>query len=59
MIRPEDIYLTEINKGIINGKVIDSIYKGQVYSVQVKCKNYFILLESTKQINRNQYVGLD
>jgi hypothetical protein len=27
--------------------------------VQVKCKNYLILVESTKQIGQNQLVGLD
>jgi ABC-type Fe3+/spermidine/putrescine transport system ATPase subunit len=59
MIRPEDIYFTEYQKGTINGRVIESIYKGQMYSVQVKCKNYLILVESVKQINHNQLVGLD
>jgi hypothetical protein len=39
--------------------VIESIYKGQMYSIQVKWKNYLILVESTKQINHNQQVGLD
>jgi spermidine/putrescine transport system ATP-binding protein len=36
MIRPEDISFVEPNKGIINGRVIESIYKGQMYSIQVK-----------------------
>jgi ABC-type Fe3+/spermidine/putrescine transport system ATPase subunit len=59
MIRPEDIFFTEYQKGTINGRVIESVYKGQMYSVQVKCKDYLILVESIKQINRNQLVGLD
>jgi ABC-type Fe3+/spermidine/putrescine transport system ATPase subunit len=58
MIRPEDIHFTEPQKGITNGRVVESIYKGQMYSVQVKCKNYLILVESVKQINHNQLVGL-
>lgn len=59
MIRPEDIYFVEPNRGIITGRVIESIYKGQMYSVRVKWKNFIILVESTKQINSNTNVGLD
>jgi spermidine/putrescine transport system ATP-binding protein len=59
MIRPEDIYFVEHQKGIINGRVIESIYKGQTYSVQIKCKNYLILAETLKPITQNQLVGLD
>jgi ABC-type Fe3+/spermidine/putrescine transport system ATPase subunit len=36
MIRPEDIYFVEPDKGIIKGRVVESIYKGQMYSVRVK-----------------------
>jgi ABC-type Fe3+/spermidine/putrescine transport system ATPase subunit len=39
--------------------VVESIYKGQMYSVRVKWKNFIIMVESTKQINSNTTVGLD
>jgi ABC-type Fe3+/spermidine/putrescine transport system ATPase subunit len=36
MIRPEDIYFVEPSKGIVVGRVKETIYKGEKYSVQVK-----------------------
>jgi spermidine/putrescine transport system ATP-binding protein len=36
MIRPEDIYFIEPDEGIIKGRVVESIYKGQMYSVRIK-----------------------
>jgi spermidine/putrescine transport system ATP-binding protein len=36
MIRPEDIYFVEPNKGIISGRVKEVIYKGEHYSIHVE-----------------------
>jgi ABC-type Fe3+/spermidine/putrescine transport system ATPase subunit len=36
IIRPEDIRIVEQNKGIINARVVESVYKGDTYSLRLK-----------------------
>jgi ABC-type Fe3+/spermidine/putrescine transport system ATPase subunit len=56
MVRPEDIKI--VKKGIIQGKVIDTVYKGMTYTIMIKSKNHIIMCQSLQHINTNTKVGL-
>lgn len=59
VIRPEDIRIVGVDKGIINARVIESIYKGDMFSIQLKWKNNIIQVESLETMPQGKLVGLD
>lgn len=59
IIRPEDIRIVEQNKGIINARVVESVYKGDTYSLRLKWKEHLILVETLESLPQNKVVGLD
>ena len=58
VIRPEDIVLTEPDKGQIRGKVISVIFKGIHYEITVQSGRYEVVIQSTKSAAVGDQVGM-
>lgn len=59
LIRPEDIIITKKDDGFINGKVISTVFKGNIWEIKVKTSNRIFLIESINEnFNINDIVGI-
>lgn len=58
VIRPEDLVITEKDKGIINGRVISAIFKGVHYEMEIDACGYTFLVHSTVMAEPGKEVGL-
>lgn len=58
VVRPEDIIMTSVEKGMITGVVKSSIFKGVHYELEVKSNGYTWLLQNTKTYPIGSELGL-
>ena len=58
VIRPEDILVVPVENGIISGKVVNTVFKGVHYEMEVKCKNCTLLIHSTVSQSVGETVGM-
>ena len=58
VVRPEDIYLMEPEKGMISGKVISTIFKGVHYEMMIQCGEYEWMVQDTTMYKPGAEVGL-
>ena len=58
VIRPEDIVLTEPEKGTIEGIVTDVIFKGVHYEMCVMARGFEFVVHSTRSANVDSRVGI-
>ncbi|MFG6367877.1 MAG: polyamine ABC transporter ATP-binding protein [Lachnospiraceae bacterium] len=58
VVRPEDVTITEPEKGIIRGKVTSVIFKGVHYEITVQSGKNEIVVQSTRKAEPNALVGL-
>lgn len=59
VIRPEDIKMVEENKGMLNGVVISSVFKGVHYELTVKENDREWILHNTKTMPVGSQLGMD
>lgn len=59
VVRPEDVIITEPEKGKIKGKVISVIFKGVHYEITVESGKNEVVIQSTKTAVLDSEVGLD
>lgn len=59
VIRPEDIKMVSAEKGMLNGTVESSIFKGVHYEMMVKTENFDFIVHSTKCADIDSKIGLD
>ncbi|AHC40041.1 spermidine/putrescine ABC transporter ATP-binding protein [Mycoplasma ovis str. Michigan] len=58
MIRPEDYDVLPVGKGFISVKVIDTIYKGQLWELQCQFCETILLVESFNQVKKGEEIDL-
>ncbi|MDD6204286.1 MAG: ABC transporter ATP-binding protein [Firmicutes bacterium] len=58
VVRPEDIYLVEPDKGQISGRVISTTFKGVHYEMIVECDGYEWMIQDTTMREVGAEVGL-
>ena len=58
VVRPEDIYLVEPEKGQISGRVISTTFKGVHYEMIVQCGDYEWMIQDTTMYEVGAEVGL-
>ena len=58
VIRPEDILVVPVENGIITGTVVNTVFKGVHYEMEVKCKNCTLLIHSTVSQNVGEKIGM-
>lgn len=58
VVRPEDIVLTKLGKGIINGRVVSAIFKGVHYEMEVEACGFDWLVHSTVLVEPGTEAGL-
>jgi len=58
VVRPEDIYLVEPEKGQISGRVISTTFKGVHYEMIVQCGDYEWMIQDTTMREVGVEVGL-
>ena len=58
VIRPEDLVITEKDKGIINGRVISAIFKGVHYEMEIEACGFEWLVHSTDMFPVGEKVGI-
>lgn len=58
VIRPEDILVVPVENGTITGKVVNTVFKGVHYEMEVKCKNCTLLIHSTVSQNVGETIGM-
>lgn len=58
VVRPEDIYLVESEKGQISGRVISTTFKGVHYEMIVQCGDYEWMIQDTTMREVGAEVGL-
>lgn len=58
VVRPEDVILTEPERGMLQGEVISSIFKGTFYEITALCEKNEIVLQGQKPLKRGVSVGL-
>lgn len=59
VIRPEDIEITTVEKGMLSGKVISVTFKGVHYEIEVEEKSRKWIIHSTKTAIVDSIVGLN
>lgn len=59
VVRPEDIVITEPDKGAIKGKVTSVVFKGVHFEITVESGNYEILIHSTKSAVVDSEIGMN
>lgn len=59
VIRPEDIKMVSAEKGMLNGTVESSIFKGVHYEMIIKTENFDFMVHSTKCADIDSKIGLD
>ena len=58
VIRPEDIEITTVDKGMLTGKVNSVIFKGVHYEIEVETENDKWIIHNIKSANVGSTVGL-
>jgi len=58
VVRPEDVKIVEEDKGIVNGKLVNKIFKGLNYEYLVKVGKNEVYIQDTKDIEVGGKVGL-
>lgn len=58
VIRPEDIEITTVDKGMLTGKVNSVIFKGVHYEIEVETENDKWIIHNIKSANIGSTVGL-
>ena len=58
VIRPEDIEITTVEKGILVGKVNSVTFKGVHYEIEVETENTKWIIHNTKNATVGSTVGL-
>ncbi|MBO7187746.1 MAG: ATP-binding cassette domain-containing protein [Clostridia bacterium] len=58
VVRPEDVELTEVGKGTVDGVITYSIFKGTHYEVVVKVGKSEITTQTLKDVNVGDKVGI-
>ena len=58
VVRPEDIKIVKENEGIVNGKLVNKIFKGLNYEYLVKVGKNEVYIQDTKNIEVGGKVGL-
>ena len=58
VIRPEDILVVPVENGIISGKVVNTVFKGVHYEMEVKCKKCTLLIHSTASQEVGKEIGM-
>ena len=58
VVRPEDVIITDVENGILKGKVTSVIFKGIHYQILVQCGRYEIEIQSTSAPTVGETVGL-
>lgn len=58
VIRPEDIEITTVDKGMLTGKVNSVTFKGVHYEIEVETENNKWIVHNTKSANVGRTVGL-
>ncbi len=58
VVRPEDIYLVEPEKGQISGRVVSTTFKGVHYEMIVQCGDYEWMIQDTTMREVGAEVGL-
>lgn len=58
VVRPEDITITPVNEGIINGEVTSVIFKGVHYEITIQSGKNEIVVQSTKTAAVGEMVGI-
>ena len=59
VVRPEDIIIKNENDGMINGKIINKIFKGVNYQYIALIGKNEVMIKSTKEYGVGEIVGLD
>ena len=59
VIRPENVTLTEVQEGKIQGEVISSVFKGTYHEITIQSDNYEIVAQSQVSLPRGQEAGID
>lgn len=58
VVRPEDVILTTVEQGMLQGEVLSSIFKGTYYKITVLCGKNEIELQNLKPVEKGKEVGL-
>ena len=58
VVRPEDVQITTLDKGIMSGRVTSVVFKGIHYQILVQCGKYEIEIQSTTTPEIGEMVGL-
>ncbi len=58
MVRPEDVYIVDPEKGMLTGKVISNVFKGVHYEMTVKCGDYEIVIQDTNSYEEGREIGI-
>jgi spermidine/putrescine transport system ATP-binding protein len=58
MIRPEDINITTPSRGFIKARVVQVLYKGQMYEVRCLWKKNEILIETLNNVKQGDLIYL-
>lgn len=58
VIRPEDIKLTDVEKGMLTGKVTSQVFKGTFYEMNVLVDDYEFTVQSTESRDVGETVGI-
>lgn len=58
VIRPEDIKLTDVEKGMLTGNVTSQVFKGTFYEMNVLVDDYEFTVQSTESRDVGETVGI-
>lgn len=58
VIRPEDIKITDVEKGMLEGKVVSQVFKGTFYEMNVLAGDYEFTVQSTESRDVGEEVGI-
>ena len=58
VVRPEDVDVVEVDKGMLNGVVTSVTFKGVHYEIIVNINNFKWMIQSTDYVEPNQKIGV-
>lgn len=58
VLRPEDIFLFEKDKGMVNGKLVSKIFKGVYYEYTMMIGKNEVVIQDTKEYEINQVMSI-
>jgi len=58
VVRPEDIYLVDADKGMLSGTVVSNTFKGVHFEMLVRCNGYDWMIQDTQSRPLDSEVGL-